>query len=266
MSVMRNTFSGELSASPNLSTSYKTHAITGLTSETSTTNVNYMNPEASLHFLNAMHKTLVDAGYGDAVKNETEYSITVLGFKFFVFIVGNNSIYPMIYTISTTNCIYSSQSYHINGNQTDIRKNLEYNITVRGDSNHVSVYFGSYNAPTTEIGLLSIAKGKNLVTSSDIYLFGPSISINTSNGVYMCEKDNPYSYFFIGYNPLNLTTGGSGLNTNSKFVCVPQLAYYNTCLFYSMIQGNSAVFTSGKYYKIGNEIYYNENGYLYKVG
>ena len=69
MSVMRNTFSGELSASPNLSTSYKTHTITGLTSETSTTNINYMNAEASLHFLNALHKTLVDAGYGDAVKN-----------------------------------------------------------------------------------------------------------------------------------------------------------------------------------------------------
>jgi len=265
MSVMRNTFSGELSASPNLSTSYKTHAITGLTSETSTTNVNYMNPEASLHFLNAMHKTLVDAGYGDAVKNETEYSITVLGFKFFVFITGSNSLYPNIYTNGITNYL-CSPSYRINGDKIDIYKNLEYNIIVRGDSNHVSVYYGNYDNPTTETGLLSIAKGKNLITSSDIYLFEDSISRNSSNSVYMREKDSPYRCFFVGSNPLNLTTGGSGLNTNSKFVCVPQLAYYNTCLIYSMIQGNSAVFTSGKYYKIGNEIYYNENGYLYKVG
>ncbi len=263
MSVMRNTFSGELSASPNLSTSYKTHTITGLTSETSTTNVNYMNAEASLHFLNALHKTLVDAGYGDAVKNETEYSITVLGFKFFVFIIGSAHITPHIYTTGTTNSFANSNSNAINNST---YKKLEYNITIRGDSNHVSIYYGSYNNPTGEYFLFSIAKGKNLITSTDIYMFGQSIS--NYNYIFMREKDALYNCFANNvYNPLDkYIESNKGLNTNSKFVCVPQLAYYNTCLIYSMIQGNSAVFTSGKYYKIGNEIYYNENGYLYKVG
>lgn len=267
MSVMRNTFSGELNASPNLSTSYKTHTITGLTSETSTTNVNYMNPEASQHFLNAMHKTLVDAGYGDAVKNETEYSITVLGFKFFVFITGSSQIIPYIYTTGTTNSFSNSSSTAINSySSNNTGKELEYNITIRGDSNHVSIYYGSYNTPTGEYFLFSIAKGKNLITSSDIYMFGRSIS--ESSSIFMREKNNLYNCFAHSIsNPLDkYTEGNKGLNTNSKFVCIPQLAYYNTCLIYSMIQGNSAVFTSGKYYKIGNEIYYNENGYLYKVG
>ena len=266
MSVMRNTFSGELSASPNLSTSYKTHTITGLTSETSTTNVNYMNPEASLHFLNAMHKTLVDAGYGDAVKNETEYSITVLGFKFFVFIIGNSYIIPHIYITGTTNYFYSSSNGINNCSSNSTYKELEYNITIRGDSNHVSIYYGSYNTPTEEHLLFSIAKGKNLITSSDIYMFGKSIS--ESSSIFMREKNDLYNCFANNVsNPLNkYTEGNKGLNTNSKFVCVPQLAYYNTCLIYSMIQGNNAIFTPGKYYKIGNEIYYNEKGYLYKVG
>ncbi len=266
MSVMRNTFSGTLSASTNISTSYKTHTITGLTSETSTTNINYMNPEASIHFLNALHKTLVDAGYGDAIKNDDEYSITVLGFKFFVFIVGNNSIYPHIYTTGTTNqFVYNSAIYSIN-NPVQPFKDLEYNIIIRGDSNHFSIYYGSYNNPTAEHPLFSIAKGKNLITSSDIYMFGQGIS--NSSYIYMREKNDLYNCFANSIsNPMDkYTEGNKGLNTNSKFVCVPQLAYYNTCLIYSMIKGNSVVFTPYKYYKIGNEIYFNENGYLFKVG
>jgi len=263
MSVMRNTFSGVLSAAPNLSSSYKTHTITGLTSAASTIGVNYMNPEASLHFLNALHKTLVDAGYGDAAKNETDYSITVLGFKFFVFITGSSNICPYIHTTGTTSPFSGSSSNAINYSY---NKELEYNITIRGDSNHVSIYYGSYNNPTAEHFLFSIAKGKNLITSSDIYMFGQAIC--SSSSIYMREKDNLYNCFANNINnPLDKYIEGSkGLNTNSKFVCIPQLAYYNTCLIYSMIQGNNTVFTSGKYYKIGNEIYYNEGDYLYKVG
>lgn len=268
MSVMRNTFSGVLSAAPNLSTSYKTYTITGLTSETSATNINYMNEEASLHFLNALHKTLVDAGYGDTVKNEAEYSITVLGFKFFIFIIGDSYICPYIYTHGTVNSFAcSGRTYSINNctNQL-LYTNLEYNITIRGDSNHLSIYYGSYNNPTEGYFLFSIAKGKNLITSTDIYMFGQSIS--NSSSIYMREKNDLYNCFANGVsNPLDkYIESNKGLNTNSKFVCVPQLAYYNTCLIYSMVQGNSSVFTSGKYYKIGSEIYYNENGYLYKVG
>lgn len=267
MSVMRNTFSGTLSASTNISTSYKTHTITGLTSETSTTNINYMNPEASVHFLNALHKTLVDAGYGDAIKNDDEYSITVIGFKFFVFIVGNNSICPNIYTTGTTSSFSNSSSTAINNCSSSSTYNeLEYNITIRGDSNHFSIYYGSYNNPTAEHPLFSIAKGKNLITSSDIYMFGQSIS--NSSSIYMREKNDLYNCFANSVsNPLTkYMEGNKGLNTNSKFVCVPQLAYYNTCLIYSMILGNKTIFTNSKYYKIGNEIYFNENGYLFKVG
>lgn len=267
MSVMRNTFSGTLSASTNISTSYKKHTITGLTSETSTTNINYMNPEASIHFLNALYKTIVDAGYGDAIKNDDEYSITVIGFKFFVFIVGSNGISPNIYTTGTTSSFSSSGSDYINNySSNSTKKELEYNITIRGDSNHISIYYGSYNNPTAEHSLFSIAKGKNLITSSDIYMFGRNIS--NSSYIYMREKNDLYNCFANSVsNPMDkYTEGNKGLNTNSKFVCVPQLAYYNTCLIYSMIKGNSVVFTINKYYKIGNEIYFNENGYLFKVG
>ena len=261
MSVIRNTFTGTLSASPSLATSYQTHTIMGLTSETSTTNLTYMNPEASLHFLNALYKTIVDAGYGDAIKNDDEYSITVLGFKFFVLVSGSRevAVYIFLYGYGS---LPNTSGYHINGG--NLFTELEYNITVRGDSNHISIYLGTFNSPATEQPLLYISKGKNLVTSSDIYLFGKSITVSP---FLMREKNALYNLFYNSSgNPLNIYISYKGLNTNSKFVCVPQLAYYNTCLIYSMIQGNSAVFTHNKYYKIGNEIYYNENGFLYKVG
>lgn len=263
MSVMRNTFSGVLSAVPNLSTSYKTYTITGLTSETSTTNVNYMNEEASLHFLNALHKTLVDAGYGDTVKNEAEHSITVLGFKFFTLVTGTGSLTPSVYIHGYNSPISGNTNYYIINEVYNPYSKFDYNITVRGDSNHVSIYLGNYANPTAEQPLVSIAKGKNLITSSDIYMFGSCINSTT----FMREKSDLYNCFLNNAStPLTQYVGYKGLNTNSKFVCVPQLAYYNTCLIYSMVQGNSSVFTSGKYYKIGSEIYYNENGYLYKVG
>ena len=270
MAVVRKTFTGTLSASPSLTTSYQNYCITGLTSETSTTILGYMNSEASLHFLNALYQTLIEAGYEDVIKNETDYSITVLEFKFFVFVSGTNTIYPCIYTNGTANAFSNSFSgCQINENVSPYTK-LEYNITVRGDSNHVSIYYGSYPNPATDIRLLSIAKGKNLITSSDIYLFGKSISSTNDNSGYalMREKDDLYNCFYNkNATPLDLyTTTSKGLNTSSKFVCVPQLAYYNTCLIYSMIHGNNTVFTSEKYYKIENEIYYNESGYLYKVG
>lgn len=266
MSVIRNTFTGTLSANPNLSASYQTYTITGLTSETSTTNVNTMNPEASLHFLNALYKTIVDAGYGDAIKNDGEYSITVLGFKFFVFIVGSSSLTPCIYTTGEAAMSFkvnSASNARINNSNSPYTE-LEYNITVRGDSNHISFYYGSYPYPMNEYYLFTIAKGKNLITSSDIYMFGNSVS---SGKFLIRERNNLYNYLYNSdNNPLDRFITEKGLNTNSKFVCVPQLAYNNTCLVYSMVQGNNAVFTSGKYYKIGNDIYYNENNYLYKVG
>lgn len=261
MSVIRNTFTGTLSASPALTTSYQSHTITGLTSETSTTNVNYMNPEASLHFLNALYKIIVDAGYNDAIKNDDDYSITVLGFKLFVLINGTNKIATNIFTYGYNSSICNTNCININSLP---YTELEYNITVRGDSNHISIYLGASDNPYGNLPLISIAKGKNLITSSDIYMFGRSIS---SHPFLIREKNNLYNLIWNSTScPLDTYISYKGLNTNSKFVCVPQLANYNTCLIYSMIKGNSAVFTPDKYYKIGNDIYYNENNYLYKVG
>lgn len=264
MSVVRKTFTGTLSETP----TGITHTITGLTSESSTTNVAGTVIEATLHFLDALYQTLLDAGHSDTIKNENDYSITVLGFKFFVICIQVNSrVYPKIYTCGNKSGVYpngsssSSTSLAINST-TSPYTNLSYNILVRGDTNHVSIYLGTFQNPNADCVLYSIAKGKDLITSSDIYMYASRI-----NGTqYICKKDDLYTLIVNGSSVYNVIPSVSGLNTNSKFVCVPQLVYNNTIVIPSMIQGNSAIFETGKYYKIGSEIYYNESDYLYKVG
>lgn len=259
MSVVRNTFTGTLSESP----TGVAHTITGLTSETSTTNVNIV-PEASLHFLNALYQTLLDAGYDDTVKNESEYSISILGFKFFILGAYYSSrVYIRAYTYMAGSLSGTSSSSGIliisnSSPYTD----LSYNITVRGDSGHASIYVGSSTAPNTEYNFLSIAKGKNLITSSDIYMF----SLKISGSQYILEKNDLYTPIVKNSGVYNAIPAALGANTNSQFVCIPQVVYNNTILIPSMVQGNTKIFTAGKYYKIGTEVYYNEEGFLYKVG
>ena len=262
MAVVRNTFTGTLSAAP--SALQTTYTITGLTSETSTINIGIV-PEASLHFLNALYQTLLDAGYSDTVKNDNDYSINILGFKFFVLGgYSNNKIYVRAFTYmasSLTGSTSSSSGTLINSG-TSPYTDLNYNITIRGDSSHVSIYIGSYTAPNTEYNFLSIAKGKNLVTSDDVYM----LSLKISGSQYIFKKNDLYNPIVKNAGVYNAIPAALGENTNSKFVCVPQIVYNNTILIPSMIQGNTKVFAEGKYYKIGSEIYYNESGYLYKVG
>lgn len=264
MAVVRKTFTGTLSAAPTVAT----HTITGLTSATSTLNVSSVSAEATLHFLDALYQTLVEAGYNDTVKNENDYSITVLGFKIFVpCIVSSNRISPKIYTCGNKGGVYpnggssNNSSFAIN-NDTSPYTDLSYNILVRGDSNHVSIYIGTFRYPNGDYTLYSIANGVDLISSSDIYMYS-----NKINGTqYICKKNDLYTLIVNGSAVYNSIPSTLGLNTKSKFVCVPQLVYYNTILIPSMIQGNSAIFETGKYYKIGTEIYYNDNNYLYKVG
>ena len=96
MAVVKNTFTTTLS--DNISPT--NYIITGLTSATSTTSVSYMWEEASLYLLQSIYQTLVDAGYTDAVMDKTDYSITVLGFKFFVLSKSDDSSFhsfPCVY-------------------------------------------------------------------------------------------------------------------------------------------------------------------------
>ena len=267
MAVVKNHFETTLS-----DTSVAAHTITGLTSETSTTNVNYVSQEASLYFLRSIHQTLLDAGYNDAVKNELEYSISVFGFKFFVLIISSSSstiggLYPSIYTYGINNNIcttYSGQKngLYINNYYDPYLTQTSYSILVRGDENCISISYSSCKYQSFEIPILFIAKAKNLITSENAYFFsGFPQDENYNNYTFIRNKDNLYTCYPLYFNYTNnyrniLDTryNAIGLNTDTKFICEPILCYYGSFLIHSVLKCNTT-FDYGKYYTLGSDIY-----------
>jgi len=249
--VVRNSYSGSYD-----SLTSETLTIKGLTSETSAINVTIIK-ELSAEFLNSVYETVMDAGYADAVKNEEEYSITVLGFKFYVVIVKSGYYYTVNVYTETKNSFFSNSVYMAETNN----KNYDYNIVVRGSNNFINITCGGYNNTTYEKKIITIAKAKNLITNEEAYYFS-GYEIDSSNGGHIINKNHNYNVLDAS---LSTYYTQSGLNTVSKLVCEPQLAYNGTYLIYSMLRGNSAVLSPGKYYKIGNEIYFNDKNYLFKV-
>lgn len=269
MAVVKNTFSATLD-----SITYSNYTLTGLTSETSTLNVSNVSPEITKHFSQSLYQTLLDAGYTDAVLNEDEHSITVLGFKFFIlcnkYSSSNNPCHPITFVYGINNWFsyyiynYSSQNYYgINKYNTN-EKELEYHITVRGDKNCVSIMYSSPFYPNNENPLIFIAKSKNLITSEDAFLFSCTMyaSSNSLFGDYFYyrNKSDLYKYYEeinTRFNYIiNTSSTQYGLSTSSKYIISPVLGYYKSYLVKSMIVSDQALFAGRKYYKIGPDIYY----------
>lgn len=269
MAVIKNHFETTLSDD----IAINTYNITGLTAEDSSTSLNFFCQEGTLYFLKSIYKTLVDAGYTDAVMNEEEYSITVLGFKFFAVVRGDSNtisnlrLYPYLYVYgngSAFNYISTSigqQTRYSLSNILSYEKTLSYNIIVRGDENCIQIAYSSFAYPNSEVPFIFIAKAKNLITSKDAFCYNNGFYDNSSNYiVYFRDKEDLYtstkdvvnsgtSYFSTYYSY-------TGLNTQSKLVCEPILGNYGTYLTYSMLKCNSVNFERGKYYKIGNDLYF----------
>lgn len=269
MAVVKNTFTTTLS--DNISPT--NYIITGLTSATSTTSVSYMWEEASLYLLQSIYQTLVDAGYTDAVMDKTDYSITVLGFKFFVLSQSDDSSFhsfPCVYCYGTSknyskySVYYNYRGYYSLNDFTSAGRTLSYNIIVRGDENCVQISYGSYMYPNSEVPIIFIAKAKNLITSEDAfcwtYYFDASINLDDTH-IYFRNKNELYNYFelnFYGDPEKGFDTyyPYTGLNSQYKMVCEPVLGYYGSFYIYSMIKCNNQYFEHGKYYKIGSDIYF----------
>lgn len=269
MAVVRNTFTTTLDVIKPAS-----YTITGLTSETSTTSVSVVTPEVSTNFLTAIYQTLLAAGYTDASMNASDYSITVLGFKFFVVNVSVNTsslqCRPLVYTHGISSYINpnsANTTYYINNSSACY--NLSYKIIVRGDENCVGIWYGSYAYPDSEVPLIFVAKAKNLITGGDAYCWcNRWYNGSTSYYVYFREMDNLYTNVSnvinngVGY-PMTTYRTDTGNNTASKVVCEPILGYSGTYYIHSLIKAYDDIHIQGNYYKIGEDIYYS---YGYKEG
>ncbi len=275
MAVVKNTFSTTFDSIESMAK----HTIIGLTSEASTTSTSYyVSPAVTLYFLRSIYQTLLDAGYSDAIMNEEEYSITVLGFKFYC-TCGSSYInsfdygfIPELYVQSfntrlnseyNTNFDEYIQISNMNSNNlTNI--NLGFNIIVRGSKDCVQIAYSSYLYPNSEVPLLLVAKAKDLINSKDMFLFGNTFSNNSGNYNYWRWRyvDNLYSHSYsssssstydcVSYPYYNYT----GLNSINKYVCEPVLINYGTIKVNSMIKANNNLHENGKYYKISSDMYF----------
>lgn len=266
MAVVRNFFNHTLS-----NIDMVTHNITGLTAEGSNWSTAYVNLETTLYFVKAIYQTLLDAGYADTTMDETEYSITVLGFKFYPIVRSANSPWsfacPYIYThhrntasIVLMNVSGADGALNANGGT-----ELSFNIRVRGDGeNVVAISLGSYAYPDNDKPLLVVAKATNLLTGEDAFLFDdapPASGLTT----YLRNKNSLYTYYetIIGTD-CNTYYKAAGLNTPSKKICMPVFACYGSFLVKGILQCDTVNFSPGKYYQIGDDIYYvfGTTGYL----
>ncbi len=275
MAVVKNTFSTTFDSIESIAK----HTIIGLTSETSTTSTTYyVSPAVTLYFLRSIYQTLVDAGYDDATLNEEDYSITVLGFKFYC-TCGSYHIddfdygfIPELYVPSFNGLLNNRYDYcyyqylqisNMNSNNlTNI--NLGFNIIVRGSKDCVQIAYSSYLYPNSEVPLLLVAKAKDLINSRDMFLFGNEPGNKNNNYNYWCWRyvDNLYSlsiassesnaYACVPYPYYNDT----GLNSINKYVCEPVLINHGTIKVNSMIKANNKLHENGKYYKIGSDMYF----------
>lgn len=260
--VLKKSFSGVLDTP--ISASYDGISVTvkGMTSENSNSTISYVNEELTTNFLTDLYNTLIEAGYVDTIVNYEDYSITVLGKKVYFFCKKAASKNTLLYLY-----IYSL-GFSTGGQQIVSITNIDtygYKINIRGDENNICLTVGS-NSSYTENDAIYISKCKNIIDSSECIFSCRGFS-NSTNYYLIVEKDNPYKSLYSNStsSPYSINNFTTQIN-KGKYVCIPMLAKEGTIIIPSMIVGNTGEFTKGNYYKIGEDIYYCNNGYLHKVG
>lgn len=270
MAVVRKTFRGTVSNGELTNVTYK-----GLTSEDSTQNFNICI-ETTLHFLNSLCQTLIEAGYEDTTVNENEYYITILGEQFYFMCTGcSSSNSSRLSSVNFRGGASISLSNSISQYNT-----LFYGIVIRGDENHVSIYIKpnrSTDLLSNECQALHIFNMKNVITQNDAILIVGSMNNRSSSnivpgyaygGCYIKEKNTPHKISYSGNNLSNIFSSNyidKANNTSEKVVVTPMTCFFGSYIIFSMIGCTSAIFETGKYYKIGENTYYCEGGSLYKI-
>jgi hypothetical protein len=283
--VIRANFSGSVSKTADSNgTNWNTLETINLPTKSKTETNSYRHlPKWSKIFFDAIYQILVNAGY-ELTKNESEYSISLWGFKFYVLSSygSNYYFYPDI-AINGKSTTFYHESAYINSSYSDTNK-VDYNftLTLRGSDNMFNLTLTKTNNPTQEYGIIFLAKAIHTPTKEDYFVFNQYIQpqnafikknnlydyFETSNCILMStntysnyEKHNTYYGVGKGYNKIPLTT------QQYDFIIKDML--YTT---------SDNIIQMGNYYKIGNEIYYSNDAikpgysnavtdsmYLYKV-
>lgn len=256
--VIKNTFSGTVDSSK-----YDTNESIKLplTSATSQDNVSHY-PVWSKVALNAIYKTLVDAGY-TPIKNEAEYSISIWGFKFYVLVNNSSSIKGTISIYRNGNTsAYCNYSTYMHDSRLLQSNEYKFILTIRGNDDMFEMTFSPCDNITTEYWMFAISKAVHIPTKSDVIytMLSYSSSSVISNAF---EKSNLYdsltTYEILNKTVDDLTVFKNYVGVGKGYIKIPLFTVAFDCMIKGAIMclNTSSYLTEfNKYYKIGNEIYY----------
>lgn len=254
--VIKNTFSGTVDSSKyNTSETIKLP----LTSATSQDSVSHY-PVWSKVALNAIYKTLVDAGY-TPIKNEAEYSISIWGFKFYVLVTDSNRGVISIYRNGTT-VGYCNYYTYMRSNNSLQSNEYKFILTIRGNDDMFEMTFSSDSNITSEYWIFSISKAVYIPTKSDViytmFLYNSSTVCH-----WAVEKSNLYNslttYDILNKTVDDLTVFKNYVGVGKGYIKIPLFTVAFDCMIKGAIMclnTSSDLTEFNKYYKIGNEIYY----------
>lgn len=253
--VIKNTFSGTVDSSKyNTSETIKLP----LTSATSQDSVSHY-PVWSKVALNAIYKTLVDAGY-TPIKNEAEYSISIWGFKFYVLVTNYDNGTISIYRNGDR---ASYCDYYTRMRTGDLSNNAyKFILTIRGNDDMFEITFSSYSNITTEYWMFSISKAVYIPTKSDV-IYTMFLYNSSTVCPWAVEKSNLYNslttYKILNKTVDDLTVFKNYVGVGKGYIKIPLFTVAFDCMIKGAIMclNTSSYLTEfNKYYKIGNEIYY----------
>lgn len=268
--VIKNTFSGTVDSSK-----YDTNESIKLplTSATSQDSVSHY-PVWSKVALNAIYKTLVDAGY-TPIKNEAEYSISIWGFKFYVLVNNSSSGTISIYRNGDTSA-YCSYYTYMRSSRSLQSNEYKFILTIRGNDDMFEMTFSPCDNITTEYWMFAISKAVHIPTKSDVIytMLSYSSSSVISNAF---EKSNLYDslsrHTILSQTVNSISDFINYIGMGKGYIKVPLFTIGFDCMIKGAIlclQTTSNLTAFHQYYKIGNEIYYcggydSNMSYLIKV-
>lgn len=254
--VIKNTFSGTVDSSKyNTNESIKLP----LTSATSQDSVSHY-PVWSKVALNAIYKTLVDAGY-TPIKNEAEYSISIWDFKFYVLVTDSRRGMISIYKNGDTGHYCSYYTYMCDSRSLQSNE-YKFILTIRGNDDMFEMTFSPCDNITTEYWMFAISKAVHIPTKSDVIytMLSYSSSSVMSNAF---EKSNLYNslttYKILNKTVDDLTVFKNYVGVGKGYIKIPLFTVAFDCMIKGAIMclnTSSGLTEFNKYYKIGNEIYY----------
>lgn len=236
----------------------------GLSSESSVKN-NTIIKHQSLFFLNSLYQTLIGAGYSDTIKNDDDYSITLFGMKFYCGIKKRTykvstlyyyDYYPEFYVQGYNDCLCEQPTSNTASTENKIgdssKKNFNYSIIVRGNNDAILISTVNNNIEKTAI---LIFKSQKIIDNNEMFIISKGIE---KRAILIYKENiynvNPTTYLFLDF--ISPCPKSLDFDVSNKHIIVPVLDVTHNFIIKGVLYGNTKKFFNGRYYKIGEKIYY----------